>query len=213
MTDQANASLYQRAYLIACDPQRGHPYNRQRTALVVRAAVLVDLAYRRAAHEVGGRVHVDDVGDLADPVLATAASEMMLRSRSWRAWIRHGYKQTLTLVEERLLDEGVLAGRPSGLEPNRPATVRDLAAIVRLQARVRSVLVGEEPDEGTDRNDAALAVLAVAGGVPLVPRGYRVQYRTRYLALAAQAGEGFPGIEPALSKLRRTIIAARGGMG
>jgi hypothetical protein len=213
MTEQDSGPLYERAYLIAYDPERGRLFNRHRAAFLVRVGVLVDLAYRGAAREVGGRVQVDDTAVLPDPVLAAVASELATRSRSWRGWIRHGYKHTLALVEKHLSDKGVLAGQSPASEPGQSGTVGDPAPLAELRERISSILLGSEPVDRTDRDDATLAVLAVVGDVPLAPKRYRSGHASRYRALVARAGEAFPGIEPALLKLKRTITAARGGMG
>lgn len=198
MRQRAGGRVYERVYLVSCDPDRGRLHDRRRAMFLLRAGVLVDLANLGIAQEVDGKVRLHASTALDDPVLVAVAAEIDGRSHSWRSWIRHGCKQTLALVEERLVAQNV---------------VGDQQRVAETHARVRAMLAGDRPVEDLEPVDAALAVLAIVGAGPLVPRWYRLRNRSRYRELARRAGQIGPGIELTLRRLKRTIIAAQGGMG
>lgn len=149
-------------------PSRGRPYRRLRTAFLVRGAVLVDLAYLGVARQVDGRVHVSGADALTDPVLLAVASELTLRSRSWKSRTRRRVQHTVALSEQHLSERGSPADLPSGSGPDQPA--RSLSAgSDRLRAHVHSILMGDEPMERIDQDDAVLAVLRPSAS-PLSPQ-------------------------------------------
>lgn len=209
MTDRP--PLYEETYRIAYDSSRGRLYSHVRSGFLVRGAVLVELAYRGYGREIDGKVHVEDVIGVDDPVLRSVGAEVANRSRSWKSWAHRRSGETLALVEEQLSQSGEPVGGPSGPGDSKATRVRPTAAS-ELEARLQALLAGDVPAGRIDQYDVALAVLAAVGGVPLAGTTYRLRQRARYHALAHRAGEGYPGIEVALRRLMLPIIASRRGL-
>lgn len=147
-------------YLLAYDEEARGPYDRSRTGLLVRTAVLVELALRgRLVETGGGSVAVAGTGSTGDPVL-----DEMLREapgHGWKQLVRRHSGRTLTAVEDQLAALGLLTVESSLLRlGGRRVTVSDPGTLRAVRDRVSAVLHGNAPVAGIPVADAALAALA-----------------------------------------------------
>ncbi|MFE3033320.1 GPP34 family phosphoprotein [Streptomyces canus] len=217
-------ALHHRMYLLAYDETAKGPYDRSRTGLLVRAAVLTELALRGRLVESGdgGGVTVAGTGSTGDPVLDDVLREA--RGRGWKQLVRRRRRRTLTAVEDRLAVLGLVSLQPSrtgrggrggrGGLGGRRVTVSDPAALRAVHDRVSAVLHGDTPVHEFPAADTALSALAAAGRVRSVlsRREARV-LRERVDACTSRLGALAPGLEKAVRGLNTTMIAAQGGMG
>ncbi|MEV6825725.1 GPP34 family phosphoprotein [Amycolatopsis sp. NPDC051102] len=200
-------SLPARAYLLACDTRRDRLPDRDRVALLVRAAALTDLVLRGLVGDAAGRPEVRGAGGTGHLVLDDLLAELAADPhRKWRAWVRRGARGTLQSLEAQLDAAGVLTLRTSrvlGLFPRRRPVVRDAATAAALRDEVVSALRSDSP---VPAEVAALTSLAAAAELSAVlPRGERRRRRERLARLADQAG----ATVPALRKVIRELQAAR----
>lgn len=201
-------------YLLAHDDAAEGPYDRSRTELLVRAAALTDLASRGRLEETGGTVTVsgtEPVGIPAlDGVLRDAAG-----GHSWKHLIRRHRGRTLTEVEDRLAETGLLTVKaPRTPFGRRRLTVTDRAVPAALRTRVSTALHGDGPVRDMPLADAVLLALAAAGAVrPVVSRQDQKTFRARIDACTGRLTDLAPGLEKAVRDLPMTMIAAKGGMG
>ncbi|MFF7150054.1 GOLPH3/VPS74 family protein [Streptomyces griseoaurantiacus] len=200
-------------YLLAHDETAEGPYDRSRTALLLRAAALTDLALRGRLGEEHGTVTVHGTGSTGDPVLDGVLREAA--GHGWKHLVRRHRRRTLTEVEDRLAAAGLLTVRASrGLLGSRRSTTVDPSAAAAVRDRVLAALHGTGPVERLPAADAALLALAAAGGIPsVVPRRHRTLHRSRVDACTRRLGALAPGLERTVRTLPTTMIAARGGMG
>jgi hypothetical protein len=200
-------------YLLAHDEGAEGPYDRSRTALLVRAAALTDLALRGRLREDAGTVTVHGTGPTGSPVLDGVLRDAA--GHGWKHLVRRHRRRTLAEVEDRLAAAGVLAlTAPRTRSGARRSTVTDHPAALAVRARVRAALHGDGPVAALPAADAALLALAAAGGVrSVVPRRDRSAHRSRVDACTERLGALAPGLEKAVRALPTTMIAARGGMG
>ncbi|MGW4439628.1 GOLPH3/VPS74 family protein [Streptomyces sp. NPDC004596] len=201
-------------YLLAHDDAAQGPYDRPRTALLVRAAAVIDLASRGRLREEDGEVTVSGTAPTGDPVLDDVLREAAA-GHGWKHLVRTGRKRTLKQVEDRLAAAGLLTVK----EPRTPfgtrrLTVTDPAVPAALHARVSAALRGDRPVREVPVVDAALLALAAAGGVrSVVSRQDRRTHRSRIDACTGTLAALAPGLEAAVRALPTTMIAAQGGMG
>jgi hypothetical protein len=212
-------SLPARAYLLACDTARNRLPDRERVALLVRAAGLTDLVLRGQVADDGGRPAVTGTGGTGHLVLDDLLAELTAEPhRKWRAWVRRGARGTLHSLEAQLDAAGVLTLRTSrvlGLFPRRRPEVREPASAAALRAEVRAALRGDAP---VSADTAALTSLAAAVELgEVLPRAERRRHRDRLARLEEQAGAAVPALRKVIRELRaaRTaaISAASGGGG
>jgi hypothetical protein len=212
-------SLPARAYLLACDTARDRLPDRERVALLVRAAALTDLVLRGRIADDGGRPVVTGAGGTGHLVLDDLLAEFAADPhRKWRARVRRGARETLRSLEAQLDAAGVIALRTSrvlGLFPRRRPEVREPAAAAGLRDEVRAALRSDAP---VSADVAALTSLAAAVELGAVlPRGERRRHRDRLARLEEQAGAAVPALRKVIRELRaaRTaaIAAASGGGG
>ncbi|MCX5049858.1 MULTISPECIES: GOLPH3/VPS74 family protein [unclassified Streptomyces] len=207
-------SLHHRMYLLAYDEEARGPYDRSRTGLLVRTAVLVELALRgRLVETGGGSVAVAGTGSTGDPVL-----DEMLREapgHGWKQLVRRHSGRTLTAVEDQLAALGLLTVESSLLRlGGRRVTVSDPGTLRAVRDRVSAVLHGNAPVAGIPVADAALAALAAAGkNRSVVSRQDARELRDRIDACTGRLGTLAPGLEKTVRGLSMTMIAAQGGMG
>jgi hypothetical protein len=212
-------SLPARAYLLACDTARNRLPDRERVALLVRAAGLTDLVLRGQVADDGGRPAVTGAGGTGHLVLDDLLAELTAEPhRKWRAWVRRGARGTLHSLEAQLDAAGVITLRTSrvlGLFPRRRPEVREPASAAALRAEVRAALRGDAP---VSADTAALTSLAAAVELgEVLPRAERRRHRDRLTRLEEQAGAAVPALRKVIRELRaaRTaaISAASGGGG
>ncbi|WP_103348063.1 GPP34 family phosphoprotein [Amycolatopsis sp. CA-128772] len=212
-------SLPARAYLLACDTRRDRLPDRERVALLVRAAALTDLVLRGLVEDADGRPVVRGAGGTGHLVLDDLLAELAADPhRKWRAWVRRGARGTLQSLEAQLDAAGVLTLRTSrvlGLFPRRRPVVRDTATAAALHDEVGAALRSGSP---VPPEVAALTSLAAAVELGTVlPRGERRRHRERLARLDAQAGAAVPALRKVIRELHaaRTarIAAASGGGG
>ncbi|MEV6447759.1 GPP34 family phosphoprotein [Amycolatopsis sp. NPDC051716] len=212
-------SLPARAYLLACDTARNRLPDRERVALLVRAAALTDLVLRGQVADDGGRPAVTGAGGTGHLVLDDLLAELTAEPhRKWRAWVRRGARGTLHSLEAQLDAAGVITLRTSrvlGLFPRRRPEVREPASAAALRDEVRAALRGDAP---VSADIAALTSLAAAVELgDVLPRAERRRHRDRLARLEEQAGAAVPALRKVIRELRaaRTaaISAASGGGG
>lgn len=200
-------SLPARAYLLACDTRRDRLPDRERVALLVRAAALTDLVLRGLLTGDGDRPVADGDGGTGHLVLDDLLGEVKADPhRKWRAWVRRGARGTLQSLEAQLDAAGTISLRTSkvlGLFPRRHPVVRDRATAASLHEEVSAALRDETPV-----TPEVAALTALAGAVELrsvLPRRERRQHKARIAQLEQQAGAAVP----ALRKVIREVNAAR----
>jgi hypothetical protein len=211
-------SLPARAYLLACDTRRDRLPDRDRVALLVRAAALTDLVLRGLVEDTGGRPVARGTGGTGHLVLDDLLAELAAEPhRKWRAWVRRGARGTLQSLEAQLDAAGVIALRTSrvlGLFPRRRPEVRDPATAAALRDEVTSALRTDTP---VPADVAALTSLAAAAELNAVlPRGERRRHRERLTRLADQAGAAVPALRKVIRELqaaRTAYVAASSGGG
>ncbi|MGW3965227.1 GOLPH3/VPS74 family protein [Amycolatopsis sp. NPDC005003] len=212
-------SLPARAYLLACDTARDRLPDRERVALLVRAAALTDLVLRGRVADDGGRPAVAGAGGTGHLVLDDLLAELTADPhRKWRAWVRRGARGTLQSLEAQLDAAGVIAVRTSrvlGLFPRRRPEVREPATAAALRDEVRAAVRSDAP---VSADVAALTSLAAAVELAAVlSRGERRRHRDRLARLEEQAGAAVPALHKVTRELRaaRTarVAAASGGGG
>ncbi|MFF2996521.1 GPP34 family phosphoprotein [Streptomyces sp. NPDC057950] len=200
-------------YLLAYDDSAQGPYDRARTELLVRAAVLIDLALRGRLGEDGGTVIVSGTEPTGSPVLDAALRDAA--GHGWKQLLRHRRERTLTEVEDRLAGAGLLTVKePRTRFGSRRLVLTDRAVPAALRARVSAALRGEGSVREIPAADAALLALAAAGGVrSVVSRQDQKTFRARIDACTGRLATLAPGLEKAVRALPMTMIAAQGGMG
>ncbi|WP_033262536.1 GOLPH3/VPS74 family protein [Amycolatopsis vancoresmycina] len=212
-------SLPGRAYLLACDTRRDRLPDRDRVALLVRAAALTDLVLRGLVADAAGRPVARGAAGTGHLVLDDLLAELAAEPhRKWRAWVRRGARGTLQSLEAQLDAAGVITLRTSrvlGLFPRRRPAVRDAATAAALRDEVASALRSDAP---VPADVAALTALAAAAELNAVlPRGERRRHRDRLARLADQAGAAAPALHKVIRELKsaRTayVAAASGGGG
>jgi hypothetical protein len=212
-------SLPARAYLLACDTARNRLPDRERVALLVRAAALTDLVLRGQVADDGGRPAVTGAGGTGHLVLDDLLAELTAEPhRKWRAWVRRGARGTLHSLEAQLDAAGVITLRTSrvlGLFPRRRPEVREPASAAALRDEVRAAVRGDAP---VSADVAALTSLSAAVELgEVLPRAERRRHRDRLARLEEQAGAAVPALRKVIRELRaaRTaaISAASGGGG
>lgn len=202
-------------YLLAHDDAAEGPYDRSRTELLVRAAALADLASRGRLREAGGTVTVSSGTEpVGNPVLDGVLRDVA-GGHSWKHLIRRHRGRTLTEVEGRLAEAGLLTVKaPRTRFGTRRLTVTDRAVPAALRTRVSTALHGEGPVRDIPVADAVLLALAAAGAVrPIVSRQDQKTFRARIDACTGRLTDLAPGLEKAVRALPMTMIAAQGGMG
>ncbi|MEV4058130.1 GPP34 family phosphoprotein [Amycolatopsis sp. NPDC049688] len=211
-------SLPARAYLLACDTRRDRLPDRDRVALLVRAAALTDLVLRGLVEDAAGRPVARGAGGTGHLVLDDLLAELAAEPhRKWRARVRRGARGTLQSLEAQLDAAGVITLRTSrvlGLFPRRHPAVRDAATAAALRDEVASALRSDTP---VPPDVAALTSLAAAAELNAVlPRGERRRHRARLARLEDQAGAAVPALRKVIRELhsaRSAHIAASSGGG
>ncbi len=179
--------------------------------------MLTQLAIAGAVNEAGGVVWPAARASLFDKPIDLALSQISAHARSWKAWLRRGYKATLAATEHALFEAGILKAeqrRRLGLLPATHVQLVEASVARQLSDHARTILTGHTPPSELDATQAALAALTALVQVPAVAsRRDRKRYHERIEALTEQITPFAPGLPAALRELRMTIIAAHGGLG
>jgi len=195
--------------LLAWNPDSGRPHGAMALQLTpaIGGALLLDLALRdRLRIEVDvPRASSRPTGDaLLDEV--TQLLREGRRRRKLKGWVRKvGTTARRDQVRDRLVARGLLVAehdRVLGLFPRTRHRLADAAEVVRLEERVREVLVG-----GPVREPRLAVLVALVGGTAvldrLVPRRDRRDARRR----AEELAEDSPVAEAARVVIRDTQAA------
>lgn len=207
-------SFPQRTYLMAYDLDGSKLYDRTRAAFLVHAAALTELILRGLVRDDGGHPQVVTGPPSGDLVLDELLSEMAVHRRSWKSWLRHHCKQSRACTEAALDETGAITITGRRLGGRCIVTVSDTTAVKVLQAEVTAVLSGDLPTVEVSPADAALAVLAVTGGVrPVLPPRASRRGNGHVRELAARLDTAAHPLGQLIPSLRMTMVAAQGGMG
>lgn len=213
----ASASLPYRMYLAAYDADQDKLYDRTRTAFLVQAAIFAELLLSGYLTDAGGIAQVARDGGTGDPLLDAILQNVASAKRSWKAHIRHGYKDSLHATEEGLVRRGELRQgrtRTLGLIPRQSTIALNPSSVRQLQGRLASVLRGSEPASQVDARDATAAALAGYGRVPtVITRKEARKRRDRVRELASAVRDLAPGLANAMEGISMTSVAAQGGSG
>ncbi|MFE5191521.1 GPP34 family phosphoprotein [Streptomyces sp. NPDC056628] len=210
MTDDLACAMY----LLAHDEAAEGPYDRSRTALLVRACAVIDLAMRGVLGEDHGTVTVSGAPTAGGPVLDRVLRDAA-EGHGWRRLLRGDRRRTLTEVEDQLAGAGVLLVTEPGTRWGaRRSRLADPSAADAVRARVLAALHGNGPVRDVPAADAALLALASAGRVPtVVSRRDQKVFRDRIDACTSRLAALAPGLERAVRALPTTMVAAQGGVG
>ncbi|MGW4485465.1 GPP34 family phosphoprotein [Amycolatopsis sp. NPDC004368] len=175
-------SLAARAYLLACDPDRGRVRRRSDAALLVRAAAVADLVLRGRLAVAGGRVSAaghGPVGDLLlDDLLADLTEEGPMR---WKRLVQRESADTVRSLELQLAAAGLVR-----VPRRKVVELVDRTPADEIRATVDAALSGSTVDDAT----AALTALAAAAEVGFTRcSARRHARRLEQLALAAGVTE------------------------
>ncbi|MDN0198628.1 GPP34 family phosphoprotein [Streptomyces sp. S.PNR 29] len=193
-------SLPARLHLLAWDAARP-----EGAGPLVRSGALTELAQRGLlVDEDGIATPVDLDSRTGDPVL-DGLLELVRESlpHRWRTWVTLRARTTLAAVREQLVAEGYLGAerkRVLGVFPSVEYVLERGAAVDALRKEARSLLDGAVPVGEVAERDAALAALAVAGGL-LEPAGDR----ERVARLTERSG---PGLHNVVREVCAAVTAA-----
>ncbi|WP_328617668.1 GPP34 family phosphoprotein [Amycolatopsis sp. NBC_00355] len=206
-------SLPAQAYLLACDTGRDRLPDRQRVALLVRAAALTDLVQRGLVVDGDGRPVVTGAAGTGHLVLDDLLGDLAADPhRKWRAWVRRDARATLQSLETQLDAAGTITLKTShvlGLFPRRRPVVRDHAEAARLHEVVADALRSVEPASRVDPGAAALTSLAAAVELGTVlSRRDRRHHKARLAELEDVAGAAVPALRKVIRELKAARAAA-----
>ncbi|MEU0026455.1 GPP34 family phosphoprotein [Streptomyces sp. NPDC006335] len=203
-------SLPAHLYLLAWDTSKAEAAGAARTAQLVRAGALIELARRGLLLDVDGiATPVDMDAETGDPVL-DGLLELVRESRPhrWRSWVRPHTRFTVDAVREQLTAGGHLRARKRrvlGLFPTVEYDLARPAVVEALQEEARQALRGPVPAVDVSERDAALLALAVAAEPrTLLSRGEH--HETRVEELIERGG-------PVAPVLRELVHGVRGAAG
>ena len=206
-----------RLHLLAYDLDKEDLYDRTRTAFLMRAAVLTELALQGKLGEVEGTVKVATPDMTGDQALDETLLQVGADRRTWKSWVRCDYKETLEAAERQLVAQGLItlhAKKVLGVITKTQVEVTNTVLEKELQRQARDTLHGVLAADQVDPADAVLAALAAAGSVrSVVSRKDRHTYKGQVEALTVRVGEIAPGLEKAVRAISMTMIAAQGGLG
>ncbi|HWD04797.1 MAG TPA: GPP34 family phosphoprotein [Amycolatopsis sp.] len=205
-------SLSARAYLLACDADKGRVHDRRRVALLVRAAAFADLLLRGRVVDHSGRVTATGLGPTGDRLLDDLLTQVVgYGPVAWRPLLRRDSGDTLRALEHHLAGAGVLEARTTRLLHRTVLRLTDPAAARQARASADHAL--RAPLSEVDPEDGVLTALAAAAGTG-VGRAEAHRHATRLAQLAAAGGAAVPELRRAVRRLRaRRVAVASGGGG
>ncbi|MEV0699078.1 GPP34 family phosphoprotein [Saccharopolyspora sp. NPDC050389] len=160
-------SLAAKAFLLAYDADKQDLTRKRHLGIVLRGAVLAELAIAGLLVDSGGKAEVSAAFRPADPFLADALAEIGdSRLAGWKSLVRRNGGATYARVRDSLVERGVIrigSRRALGVAPVEQIIATDPAGVRELQSHVVGVLRGAVPVHEVAREDAALVGLASAG--------------------------------------------------
>jgi hypothetical protein len=203
------ASLPQRVFLLAYNPDKGRVGMTTELGAMLRAAALTDLYLNGHLTDENGRAAVTRHPS-RDPVLAAILEEIAAsRSRKWQSWVGRRQGAAVKAVRQQLGDGGWVRLEPRkilGLFPTTRVTIRDPRVRKEVLGRVSGAL--RNPFGRTDPADAALVAIAAAGDLRIVlDRKARRAHKRRIQELTKISGP----VGPALRKSIEASAAASAG--
>ncbi|HEY4022089.1 MAG TPA: GPP34 family phosphoprotein [Pseudonocardiaceae bacterium] len=205
-------------YLLSVDPDSERLSTSRELGVLLRGAALADLSMRKFLREEGGKVIASGTKRTGDPVLDDLLREISeAPARNWRSWVRRGTRNTMRALEQQLDSAGLITVRELrmlGIFPARKIGITDTEIAGALRESIRNTLYGNENVEEIDKFDAAMVLLAAAGGMRgLVPRKDERKYADRMKALEARAGGAVPGVLRVIQQVKQARAAAYAGGG
>jgi hypothetical protein len=209
-------TLPAKLYLLSVDPDSERLSTSRELGTLLRGAALADLSMRKFLREEGGKVVASGTKRSGDAVLDALLREISeAPARTWRSWVRGGARSTLRAVEEQLESAGLITVRDLrvlGIFPARRIGVADAEIAGALRESVRNALYGNESVAEVDKFDAALVLLAGAGGLRgLVPRKDERKYAGRMKELSERAGGAVPSVLKVIQQVKAARAAAYAG--
>jgi hypothetical protein len=211
-------TLPAKLYLLSVDPDSERLSTPRELGVLLRGAALADLSIRKFVREEGGKVVASGTKRVGDPVLDDLLREISeAPPRNWRSWVRRGTKNTMRAVEEQLRSADLISVRELrmlGVFPARKIGITDREIAGELRENVRSTFYGTESIEAVDKFDAAMVLLAAAGGLRgLISRKDERGKADRMKQLEARAGGAVPGVLRVIQQVKQARAAAYAGGG
>jgi hypothetical protein len=211
-------TLPAKLYLLSVDPDSERLSTSRELGVLLRGAALADLSMRKFLREEGGRVVASGTKRSGDPVLDDLLREISESPRrNWKSWVRRGAKGTMRAVEQQLESADLITVRDLrmlGIFPARKIGITDVEIAGALRENLRNALYGNENVDEVDKFDAAMVLLAAAGGLRgVVPRKDERKYADRMKALSERAGGAVPGVLRVIQQVKQARTAAYAGGG
>lgn len=211
-------TLPAKLYLLSVDPDSERLSTPREMGVLLRGAALADLSIRKFLRDENGKVVASGTKRVGDPVLDALLTEISEATpRNWKSWVRRGTNKTVRAIEEQLSSAELVSVRELrvlGLFPARRIGILDTELAGALREDVRNTFYGEESIETVDKFDAALVLLAAAGGLRgLIPRKDERKRADRMKALEQRAGGAVPGVMRVIQQVKRSRTAAYAGGG
>ncbi|MEV7192895.1 GPP34 family phosphoprotein [Streptomyces sp. NPDC093510] len=206
-------SLPARLFLLAWNGEKGRFTGGPDLHLVVRAGALAELAGRGVLVDTRGIV-TPVVGARTGDTVLDALVELVEQSRprTWRGWLTHRSRATLSAVRDQLATHGYLRQerrRVLGLFPVRCWELERAGYAEALQADAAAVLRGPRPVAEVSESDAALVMCAATGKVrPFVTGRDRGRHKDRLAELTDRGGGASPELTELMRALRKALASA-----
>ncbi|HEV3358334.1 MAG TPA: GPP34 family phosphoprotein [Pseudonocardiaceae bacterium] len=209
-------TLPAKLYLLSVDPDSERLSTGRELGVLLRGAAIADLSMRKFLREEGGKVVASGTRRSGDAVLDDVLREVSeAPPRTWRSWVRRGNRSTMRAVEQQLASAGLITVRELrvlGIFPARRIGVADTEIAGALRESVRNALYGNENVADVDKFDAALVLLAAAGGLRgLVARKDERRYAGRMKELGDRAGGAVPAVLKVIQQVKAARTAAYAG--
>jgi hypothetical protein len=209
-------TLPAKLYLLSVDPDSERLSTSRELGVLLRGAAIADLSMRKFLREEGGKVVASGTRRSGDAVLDDLLREIgEAPPRTWRSWVRRGNRSTMRAVEQQLESAGLITVRDlrvMGIFPARRIGVADTEVAGALRESVRNTLYGNENVADVDKFDAALVLLAAAGGLRgLVGRKDERRYAGRMKELGDRAGGAVPAVLKVIQQVKAARTAAYAG--
>lgn len=211
-------TLPAKLYLLSVDPDSERLSTPREMGVLLRGAALADLSIRKFVREENGKVVASGTRRVGDPVLDDLLREISESTpRNWKTWVRRGTNSTVRAIEQQLSSADLVSVRELrvlGIFPARRIGIVDTEIARDLRENVRTTFYGTESIELIDKFDAALVLLAAAGGLRgLIPRKDERKHADRMKALEQRAGGAVPGVLRVIQQVKQARTATYAGGG